>query len=204
MDIETLKTLEILQTIPLEELEEIVQNLRQQLEYLNDFVRDQEQELESQVQNVENLQSKLAKAENQELSEITDKLAVQLSENKMLKETLIGQHRNIQKRESILKQHLQILLQRKGLLNIETQNQNELESLLSLLEKAEKPTKDTILTAPTPKQSSINNFSTFTSAIPEIFKRGALKRQQWLTTVGISFLIVFGVNSLLKITPATQ
>ncbi|MGK7895455.1 MAG: HlyD family efflux transporter periplasmic adaptor subunit [Xenococcus sp. (in: cyanobacteria)] len=204
MDIETLKTLEILQTIPLEELEEIVQNLRQQLEYLNDFVSDQEQELASQVQNLENLQSKLAKAENQELSELTEQLTVQLAENKMLEETLIGQHRNIEKRESILKQHLQILLQRKGLLNVETHNQNELASLLSLLETAENPTKETKITAPTAEKSSINNFSSLVSALPEIFKRGTFKRQQWLTTVGISFLLVFGVNSLLKITPATQ
>ncbi len=204
MDIQTLKTIETLQTISLGELEQIVHNLKDKLEDLNDCVREQEQELKTQVQTVEGLQSQIAKARDNELLELTEKIAVRIAENKMLEETLIGQHRNIEKRETILKQHLQMLLQRKGLLDIDNPEQNDLKSLLSLLEKIEKSDTEITATVPITNKSSINNFSSFVSEVSKIFKRGTVKQQQWLTTVGISLLIVFGVNALLKITPATQ
>ena len=178
MDIETLETM------PLEELEETVHNLRGELEDLIHFVSEQEHELETQVQTVEELKSKIVTAKGSELPEIKEKIIARLAEqqekNKMLEKALIGQYRNLHKRETIFKQHLRVLLERKGMLNAEEHHQNELEILLALSEQAEKPSTETATTAP------------------------IAKWRQWLLPVGIGILIAIGINSLLRITTAKQ
>ena len=178
MDIETLETM------PLGELEETVHNLRGELEDLIHVVSEQEQELETQVQTVEELQSKIAAARENELPEIKEKIGARLAEqqekNKMLEKTLVGQYRTLHKRETLFKQQLRVLLQRKGMLNAEDHHQNELEILLALSEQAEKPSTKTATASLTAKW------------------------RQWLIPVGIGILVAVGVNSLLKITSATQ
>jgi chromosome segregation ATPase len=125
--------LEVLRTMPLEELEVVVNNLQKDLERLGTFVNDQEEELTFQSQTVTELQAQIAQANESEKANLVAELAEEEERKGMLTETLVGQRRNLRERQAILSQHLKILQRRQGILSVEDAQKCDFEPVLILL-----------------------------------------------------------------------
>jgi chromosome segregation ATPase len=125
--------LEVLRTMPLEELEVVVNNLQKDLERLGAFVNDQEEELTLQSQTVTELQAQIAQANESEKANLAEELAEEEERKGMLTETLVGQRRNLRERQAILSQHLKILQRRQGTLSVEDAQKCDFEPVLILL-----------------------------------------------------------------------
>ena len=103
-----------LESMPLEELQEQVQTLKQDLEKVFRFVHVQEEELTLQRQTIEELLGKLASAPESQRSSLEKELADEQENYKFLNETLVGQRRNLQEREGILQAQQAIVWRRLG------------------------------------------------------------------------------------------
>ena len=122
-----------LENMPLGELKESVNNLRQDLEKLSNFVNDQEEELALQCQAVQELQEKINHANDFERINLEQELADEQERMGMLNETLFGQRRNLRDRQEILRQHLRVVRRRQGLVELED-DRLELDPIIQQLE----------------------------------------------------------------------
>lgn len=111
--------LQSLEQIPLGELEELVKQLQSDLDKIVRFVNDQEEELTMQCETVDELQAKLAQADDYGRLTIEETLAEEQERKRMLDETLVGQRRNLKERQDILLQHLLVLRRRQGIIDLE-------------------------------------------------------------------------------------
>ena len=125
--------LEALEKMPLEELESLVNNLQTDLDRLELFVNDQEEELTLQCQTVEELEARMATIDESERANLEEELAEEQEKKGMLAATLVGQRRNLQERQAIRSQHLKILQRRQGILSPEDAQKCIFEPLLMLL-----------------------------------------------------------------------
>ena len=125
--------LEALEKMPLEELESLVNNLQTDLERLETFVNDQEEELTLQSQTVEELEARMATIDESERANLESELAEEQEKKGMLAATLVGQRRNLQERQAIRSQHLKILQRRQGILSPEDAQKCSFEPVLILL-----------------------------------------------------------------------
>jgi chromosome segregation ATPase len=125
--------LEALGKMPLEELEAVVNNLRKDLDRLEVFVNDQEEELTIQSQAVEELHTRIAQTNGSEKATLETELAEEEERKGMLTETLVGQRRNLRERQAILAQHLKIFQRRQGILSGEDAQKCNFEPVLILL-----------------------------------------------------------------------
>nr|WP_225225853.1 pilus motility taxis protein HmpF [Komarekiella delphini-convector] len=127
---------EVLQNMPLEELQKIVQDLQYKLEIDASFVHDQEQELTYKQETIEELQNKLNHASDHDHINLEMELADEKDLYQMLNETLVGQRRNMLQRQKFLKQHQAVLLRRQGhtVANEEEGNKINLEPILLQVE----------------------------------------------------------------------
>lgn len=107
----------ILEEMPLEELEGIVENLRAELESAVNFVGDQEEELVLQCQAVRELEKKLKEAKPHDVLSFRVALANERERQNLLEATLVGQRRNLRKQEASFNQHWKILRRRQGAFN---------------------------------------------------------------------------------------
>ena len=122
-----------LENMPLEELKESVNNLRQDLEKLSNFVNDQEEELALQCQAVQELQEKINHANDFDRISLEQELADEQERMGMLNETLFGQRRNLRDRQEILRQHLRVVRRRQGLVELED-DRLELDPIIEQLQ----------------------------------------------------------------------
>ena len=122
-----------LENMPLGELKESVNNLRQDLEKLSNFVNDQEEELALQCQAVQELQEKRNHANDFDRISLEQELADEQERMGMLNETLFGQRRNLRDRQEILRQHLRVVRRRQGLVELEDERL-ELDPIIQQLE----------------------------------------------------------------------
>ena len=122
-----------LENMPLGELKESVNNLRQDLEKLSNFVNDQEEELALQCQAVQELQEKINHANDFDRFNLEQELADEQERMGMLNETLFGQRRNLRDRQEILRQHLRVVRRRQGLVELED-DRLELDPIIQQLE----------------------------------------------------------------------
>ena len=122
-----------LENMPLGELKESVNNLRQDLEKLSNFVNDQEEELALQCQAVQELQEKINHANDFARFNLEQELADEQERMGMLNETLFGQRRNLRDRQEILRQHLRVVRRRQGLVELED-DRLELDPIIQQLE----------------------------------------------------------------------
>ncbi|MDJ0574240.1 MAG: polysaccharide biosynthesis tyrosine autokinase [Xenococcaceae cyanobacterium MO_234.B1] len=99
---------EILAT-PVGELQKIVNYLQQDLEELTQLVREQEEELFMQSQMVKKLQKKVNLSRDIDRSFLEQQLAQEQEHKNMLNATLIGQRRNLEKKQQMLRQYRQAL-----------------------------------------------------------------------------------------------
>lgn len=125
--------LEALEKMPLEELEILVNNLQIDLDRLENFVNDQEEELTLQSQTVEELAARMARIDESERANLEEELAEEQERKGMLTETLVGQRRNLRERQAIRSQHLKILQRRQGILSPEDAQKCSFEPVLILL-----------------------------------------------------------------------
>ena len=125
--------LEALEKMPLEELESLVNNLQTDLDRLETFVNDQEEELTLQSQTVEELAARMARIDESERANFAEELAEEQERKGMLTETLVGQRRNLRERQAIRSQHLKIMQRRQGILSPEDAQKCSFEPVLILL-----------------------------------------------------------------------
>jgi chromosome segregation ATPase len=126
--------LEALEKMPLEELESLVNNLQTDLDRLELFVNDQEEELTLQSQTVEELEARMTTIDESQRANLEEELAEEQERKGMLAETLVGQRRNLRERQAIRSQHLKILHRRQGILSPEDAQKCSFEPVLILLE----------------------------------------------------------------------
>ncbi len=109
--------LEELENMPLPNLEEMVANLKKDLEKVARFVNDQEEELGWQCKAVEELEAKIATMGEFERFTLEQELADELEAKKMLDQTLVGQRRSLKERHNFLLQHSRVLKRRQGIID---------------------------------------------------------------------------------------
>ncbi|MCA2709500.1 MAG: hypothetical protein IM473_19830 [Microcystis sp. M015S2] len=126
--------IEALEKMPLEELESLVNNLQTDLNRLEIFVNDQEEELTLQSQTVEELEARMTTIDESQRANLEEELAEEHERKGMLAETLVGQRRNLRERQAIRSQHLKILQRRQGILSPEDAQKCSFEPVLILLE----------------------------------------------------------------------
>ncbi|MBC1195148.1 hypothetical protein H0901_07610 [Microcystis aeruginosa BLCCF158] len=126
--------LEALEKMPLEELESLVNNLQTDLDRLEIFVNDQEEELTLQSQTVEELEARMTTIDESQRANLESELAEEQERKGMLAETLLGQRRNLRERQAISSQHLKILQRRQGILSPEDAQKCSFEPVLIILE----------------------------------------------------------------------
>ncbi len=108
--------LEALENMPLGELESLVANLQQDLEMQMRFVKDQEEELTLENQDIEELKQKVDKASDYDRLSLDQELTEAQDRYQMLDRTLLGQRRTLRDREEVFYQHQRILRRRQGIL----------------------------------------------------------------------------------------
>ncbi|MEB3356679.1 MAG: pilus motility taxis protein HmpF [Synechococcales bacterium] len=104
-----------LEQMPIEQLQSTVQELARELEKNSRFVSSQEEELTLQQQEIEKRREQVQQANESDRPRLEAELADEQESYRMLNETLVGQRRNLQEREMILKQHEAVLARRQGL-----------------------------------------------------------------------------------------
>jgi chromosome segregation ATPase len=124
-----------LESISLEELKSMTQELERELEKSSRFVNSQEEELTLQQQTIDQLKARIQQASDYERLQLETELADEQESYNMLNETLVGQRRNLQERGAILKQHQTILARRQGLATPDAhESEIDLTPVLSNLE----------------------------------------------------------------------
>ena len=111
-----------LENMPLPNLEEIVANLKKDLEKVARFVNDQEEELGWQCKAVEELEAKFANVGEFERFTLEQELADELEAKKMLDQTLVGQRRSLKERHNFLLQHSRVLRRRQGIIDFDLES----------------------------------------------------------------------------------
>jgi chromosome segregation ATPase len=103
-----------LEGIPLGELQTVVNDLEKDLEKLSRFVSGQEEELSLQQEEIDQLKQQIQQASEYDRLRLETELADEQDRYQMLYETLVGQRRNLQERQTVLKQHQIVLARRQG------------------------------------------------------------------------------------------
>jgi chromosome segregation ATPase len=106
--------LEALENLSIEALQGVAADLERDLEKLSRFVHSQEEELSLQQEAIDELQAQIPQASEYDRLRLDTELADEKDRYQMLNETLVGQRRNLQDRETVLKQHQAVLARRQG------------------------------------------------------------------------------------------
>jgi len=136
--------IEQLEQMPLEQLQEKVDELQRDLDKVVQFVEQQEEELRLQRQTVEELEEKLKSASVYETSELEQELEEERERKGMLDETLVGQRRTLSDRQLVLKQHLRVLRRRQGIAEPEESGAIDLTPVLNSLNEQQEATQAAI------------------------------------------------------------
>jgi chromosome segregation ATPase len=107
--------LEALENMPLNQLQQLVQDLQRDLHKNFHFISDQEEELRLQQQTINELQAQLSQADEDNRINLETELAEEQDRYRMLNETLVGQHQNLRERQQFMSQHQAVLWRRQGI-----------------------------------------------------------------------------------------
>jgi chromosome segregation ATPase len=118
-DSDTVVDLDALETMPLGDLESIVNKLQQETSKLVNFVNLQEEELSLHSDEVKQLEEKMNQVGEVEKFSLEGELADAQEAMKLLNETLVGQRKTLKKQQKTLNQHFKILTRRKGVAEID-------------------------------------------------------------------------------------
>lgn len=128
-----------LENMPIEQLQEMVDNLQHDLQKDIRFVNDQEEELAYQRQEIEELQAKINQATEYDRLSLENDLAEQQENYKFLNESLLGSQRNLRERQEVMGLHQSVLRQRQGVsLAADSQEAIDLGPLVSQVEAQRK------------------------------------------------------------------
>ena len=127
---------EALENMPLEELQQVVQDLQQKLKIDSSFVHEQELELKLKQETIEELQNKINHASDNDQINLEMELADEKDLYQMLNETLVGQRRSLLERQESLKQHQAVLQRRQGHTFANAQNDQKID-LVPILRQIE-------------------------------------------------------------------
>lgn len=119
-----------LENMSVEELESVVNNLRDDTSKLINFVNMQEEELNAHADLIKELEGKLPYSNQADRFNLETELADAKEAMKLLDETLVGQRRNKKKQQKLLNQHITIFYRKKGLFEFENIETIEIEPLL--------------------------------------------------------------------------
>ena len=126
---------EALESMSLNELEELVQGLQQDLRRDMSFVKDQEEELALQQQEMAALQRSIEQATEYDRINLESELSDEKERYSILNESLVGSQRNLKEREETLSQHQAVLWRRLGTSSEQQQsNKMDLAPVLSEVE----------------------------------------------------------------------
>ncbi|WP_144051460.1 pilus motility taxis protein HmpF [Geminocystis herdmanii] len=123
-----------LESMPLGNLEEIVNTIQQETAKLVNFVNLQEEELTLQGDEVKEIQGKLDRATEMERYSLETELADSQEAMKLLNETLVGQRRTLKKQQKMLNEHFKILSRRKGVMDVDFGQTVNLKPMLGEIE----------------------------------------------------------------------
>ncbi|BAQ59941.1 hypothetical protein GM3708_347 [Geminocystis sp. NIES-3708] len=123
-----------LETMPLGDLEETVNNLKQETAKLVNFVNLQEEELTLQSDEVKIIQVKLIQANEVDKFNLETELADAQEAMKLLNETLVGQRRTLKRQQKMLNDHLKIFSRRKGIIDLDFANTINVRPVLDEIE----------------------------------------------------------------------
>jgi len=102
-----------LEEMPLDLLEQKMDELGQSLQQAIDFVRDQEEEVLEKLEEIDKLREKLDTATDEEHTAVLDELLEEENRCHLLAKTLIGQRRTLDTLKGTLNKYQQIFLKRK-------------------------------------------------------------------------------------------
>lgn len=144
VDVSDKVDLKALEKMPLDQLQQIVQDLQQDLQNASRFVNDQEEELKFQQQTIDELQAKLNQANESERTNLETELADERNSYEFLNETLVGQRQNLRSRKAILTQHQGVMWQRQGVApnNGQEDNTIDLKPILAQIEAQQQQQKE--------------------------------------------------------------
>lgn len=104
-----------LEQMPIEQLQQQVQDLQRDWQNASRFVHEQEEELRYKQQAINELQAKLSQAADHDRTNIEAELAEEQDSYQFLNQTLVGQRQNLRERREILGQHSRVLWRRQGM-----------------------------------------------------------------------------------------
>jgi len=107
--------LEALEKMPIEELQQKVEELQRELEKSVGFVKDQEEELTLQREEMEELKTQIAAASEYDRLQLETELNEQEENYKFLNESLVGSQRNLRERQETMNLHQSVLRRRQGI-----------------------------------------------------------------------------------------
>jgi chromosome segregation ATPase len=126
--------LNALEVMPLGDLEETVNNLKQETSKLVNFVNLQEEELTLQSDEVKLIQVKLIQASEVDKFNLETELADAQEAMKLLNETLVGQRRTLKRQQKMLNDYLKIFSRRKGIIDLDFANTINIRPVLDEVE----------------------------------------------------------------------
>ncbi len=104
--------IEALEKMPIEELQGRVADLQRDLDKASGFVKDQEEELQYQLQAIEDLKQKIGQASEYDRLTLETEISGEEESYRYLNEFLVGSRRNLREREEIFNQHEAVLKRR--------------------------------------------------------------------------------------------
>ncbi|MDJ0647158.1 MAG: polysaccharide biosynthesis tyrosine autokinase [Xenococcaceae cyanobacterium MO_188.B19] len=104
-------------SIPKDQLQDIVNYLQEDLEELTQLVKEQEEELFMQSQMVKKLQKRVNLSRDIDRSFLGQQLTQEQERKNMLNATLVGQRRNLERKQRMLRQYRQALTVKQSKLN---------------------------------------------------------------------------------------
>lgn len=106
---------EALENMPIEQLQQKVDELQRELLKSIGFVKDQEEELALQLEEMEELKAQMAAASEYDRLQLETDLNEQQENYKFLNESLVGSQRNLRERQDTTNLHQSVLRRRQGI-----------------------------------------------------------------------------------------
>ncbi|MBC6455621.1 MAG: hypothetical protein GDA43_22545 [Hormoscilla sp. SP5CHS1] len=106
--------IEALEKMAIEELQGRVAYLQRDLDKASGFVKDQEEELQYQLQAIDEIKQKIEQASEYDRLTLETELSGEEESYQYLNESLVGSRRNLREREEIFNQHEAVLKRRQG------------------------------------------------------------------------------------------
>jgi chromosome segregation ATPase len=103
-----------LESMPIQNLEDLYNSLKAELDKSLIFVQGQEEELDLKQKEIADLESKLSQENEFDRLSLESEVTDEKDAYQFLYETLVGQQRNLREKEGVLRQHKLVLARRQG------------------------------------------------------------------------------------------